>query len=110
MPIRSPFIECATFHIDGNEIHGIPDFDATWEPVEEYVHNCINFSMKDPVTLTVSWKLDNVMLYKLLGLWDWVLTYCPDRRVVHLAKYAKKPRVRRKNFSHAVRLLGKLYS
>lgn len=36
-----------------------------------------------------------------------VLNRCPDRRVVHLAKHAKKARTRKKNLRRAMRIMEK---
>lgn len=51
---------------------------------------------------------DPFMFYKFIGVYDWVLTYCPNKRVVHLAKYGKNDRVRFKNFWRAYMILGKI--
>jgi hypothetical protein len=50
----------------------------------------------------------NWYLYlKLIGMYDWTLNNCPNKRVVHLAKYGRTQRVRNKNFRRAMRILGK---
>lgn len=41
----------------------------------------------------------------ILGLTQAVLEQCPNRRVVHLARYAKKHRTRKKNLHRAFRIL-----
>lgn len=99
--------EYTTYTIDGNELHGIPDFECTFEPVAEYVKDTITL---DSPTLTAECKLNKWLIYKLIGVYDWVLNNCPNKRVVHLAKYARKQKTRSKNFNRAIRLIGKLYT
>lgn len=112
MPTK--FGECSdcTIYIDGNEFHGIPAFEGSLEPAEDYIKDSIKFHMNPDkeATFTATCKIDRLMIYKLIGLYDWVLTNCPEKRVVHLTKYAKKVKVRRKNFKHAIRLIEKLYN
>jgi hypothetical protein len=43
----------------------------------------------------------------LLGITEAVLELCPDKRVVHLAKHARKERTRKKNRRRAYRLMMK---
>ena len=43
----------------------------------------------------------------LLGVTKAMLELCPDKRVVHLAKHARKERTRKKNRRRAYRLLAK---
>ena len=44
---------------------------------------------------------------KLAGVYDYVLEMCSNKKVVHLAKYAKKDRVRTKNFNRAMKIIAK---
>ena len=46
-------------------------------------------------------------VYALLGITEAVLELCPDKRVVHLAKHARKERTRKKNRRRAYRLMMK---
>ena len=50
-------------------------------------------------------KVSKEMLMSICGFRDAVLRCCPNKRVVHLALYAKKPRTRKKNFNRAIRIL-----
>ena len=50
-------------------------------------------------------KVSKEMLMSIFGFRDAVLRCCPNKRVVHLALYAKKPRTRKKNFNRAIRIL-----
>lgn len=72
---------------------------------------------EDPITTTtLDW--DNAELnieshlpiklwLKLTGIYDYVLEMCSNKKVVHLAKYAKKDRVRTKNFNRAMKIIAK---
>lgn len=44
----------------------------------------------------------------LTGLRDVVIKCCPNKRVVHLALHAKKPRTRKKNFHRAIKILEEI--
>lgn len=61
--------------------------------------------------LTCSLKMTAQSIQKLidamLGVTKAVLELCPDKRVVHLAKHARKERTRKKNRRRAYRLLMK---
>lgn len=76
-----------------------------------------NSISEDPITTTtLDW--DNAELnieshlpmklwLKLTGIYDYVLEICSNKKVVHLAKYAKKDRVRTKNFNRAMKIIAK---
>ena len=50
-------------------------------------------------------KVSKEILMSIFGFRDAVLRCCPNKRVVHLALYAKKHRTRKKNFNRAIRIL-----
>lgn len=99
-------------YIDANEKHGISELTTTLEPVEEYVRENIKLDLStDPnASFTATCKVNKWILLKLLGVSSWVLDNCPNKRVVHLAKYARKEKTRSKNFKRAIRLIAKLYA
>lgn len=41
----------------------------------------------------------------LLGIRDSVLDLCPNKKVVHLARHGRNKKIRKKNFSRAIRIL-----
>ena len=45
--------------------------------------------------------------YELIGLYDWIALYCPNRRVVHLMRHGRRKRTRYKNFNRALHILSK---
>lgn len=95
-------------HIDGIDCKGIRDFDSTFEPAEEYVReNMQYFCGLDTVTLKC--KINRFVIFQLLGLWQWIVDYCPNKRVIHLAQYAKKHRTRSKNLNRAIDIIAKTY-
>lgn len=90
---------------NGCEAKAIPDFECT---ESEYIDAGYKATeIISGTALSLNLKFDRFLFYKLCGIWDWVLMYCPDRRVVHLAKYGRTERVRRKNFNRAIKILGK---
>jgi hypothetical protein len=102
-------INVDAIHIDGVEYKGLPDFDATLEPVEEYVKDNIKFKMNEDLSFTATCKVNKWVIFKLLGIYQWVMNNCPNKRVVHLAQYAKSPKTRSKNFNRAIRIIAKTY-
>lgn len=93
-------------HIDGCPEKGIPDFDGDIEGCKELMKSLMTVKF-NRVTYDwdITYKGDIFTFYKGLGLYDWVCTYCPNRRVVHLIKNGKNFRVKTKNFSRAMRIL-----
>lgn len=100
-----------TLYIDGQAFEGTItdyDFEDHREDTELYLKENTVLRMNDPCTITVTTKVNRILLLKITGIWGWVLENCPDRRVKHLMTYGKNERVRYKNFKHAVRLISKL--
>ena len=95
---------------------GEPFIFAT-DPIEMPNFEHYNSISEDPITTTtLDW--DNAELsveshlpiklwLKLTGIYDYVLEMCSNKKVVHLAKYAKKDRVRTKNFNRAIKIIAK---
>ena len=52
-------------------------------------------------------KMSREAMMILWGIREVVLKHCLNKRVVHLARHAKKPRTRKKNFNRAIRFLEK---
>lgn len=50
-------------------------------------------------------KISKEVIMALFGIREAVFRCCPNKRVVHLALYAKKSRTRKKNFNRAIRIL-----
>lgn len=110
MPIkRFDTYDGVTFHVDGVEIHGIPDLDVNFEPATEYIRENISLKQTDSATFTAKCKINKWIIYKLIGVWQWVINNCPNKRVVHLAQYAKRPKIRSKNFNRAIHIIAKTY-
>lgn len=57
--------------------------------------------------LNIETHLPTKLWLKLLGVYDYVLENCSNKRVVHLAKYAKKERTRTKNLNRAIKIVAK---
>lgn len=93
---RNPYVLGeGKLYINGELLgEGVPDLDCDYnDVVDEYVKENITYSLTD-------W--DRVIFWKLTGLWDYVIQYCPNRRLAHLVKFGKNRRVKVKNFYRAL--------
>ena len=95
---------------------GEPFIFAT-DPMEIPNIEPYNSISEDPITTTIlDWNhaelnieisLPIKLWLKLTGIYDYALEMCSNKKVVHLAKYAKKDRVRTKNFNRAMKIIAK---
>ena len=53
-------------------------------------------------------KIAKDIVLALLGIRDSVLDLCPNKKVVHLARHGRNKKIRKKNFSRAIRILEEL--
>lgn len=53
-------------------------------------------------------KIAKDIVLALLGIRDSVLDLCPNKKVVHLARYGRNKKIRKKNFNRAIRILEEL--
>lgn len=67
-----------------------PLVNAVWDAVSSFEVTC---------------KIGFEAWMALTGLRDVCLSLCPNKRVVHLAKYATKRKVKKKNLRRAIRIL-----
>ena len=70
---------------------GLPDFAKLSEGFE--------------ATATFTAKISKEFMLFVTGAYDVILTNCPNKRVVHLTKYGKKKRTRKKNLHRAIKIL-----
>lgn len=101
-------VEGSKFYIDGCEFKGISDFSVEEETIGEYVKQNTVISFKDSFTMTATCKINRKNFYKVIGLYDWVIENCPNKRVVHLMKYGKNDKVKMKNFRRGIRIIEKV--
>lgn len=52
-------------------------------------------------------QLSNENYMKILDIYNDMLYMCPNKRVVHLAKHARKLQTRKKNFNRVIKILEK---
>ena len=104
MPVK---YESGTIFIEGKPLYGIADFTCETETlISDYVKSNTIVTWTTPLSLEFSVKWNKYLLYKIMGLWNWVADNCPNRRVAHLIKYGKTERVRNKNFRRGLHILG----
>lgn len=93
-----------TFYINGEEIgRGIPDFECSADDLKTELENNIKYNLDPPGEFSVTLKMhiDEIFTAKMMGIYQWVCDYCPNRRVIHLMKYGKNKRVKIKNLKRA---------
>ena len=93
--------------IDNSGIPEITDFTFDEEAGREYVEDHIIARFGEG-ELTFTTTINRIAYMKVLGVWNWTIENCPDKRVKHLMKNHKDDRVKYKNFKHATRLIGKI--
>lgn len=107
-------LEEGTIYINGCETKGIETFEWTDDAnlaIDYVKDNCRWVRQPDTGEFTLTCKINKIVFLKLIGIWDWAIKYCPNRKVKHLIKFGKNNRVKLKNFYRAMRLIGKeLYS
>ena len=104
MPPKS--ISNHAIYIEGCEFKGIPDFTVADEDIRDFCEQNTAIVLKDCV-LSAILKIDRMLFYKVIGLYNWVINYCPNRKIVHLIRHGKNKRIRNKNFKRALRIIGK---
>ena len=53
-------------------------------------------------------KISKDIILALLGIRDSILDFCPNKKVVHLARHGRNKKIRKKNFHRAIRILEEL--
>lgn len=78
------------------------EYRSKKDKASKYVEkNTFLMSVDTPSSITIKMKVNRIALYKISGLWDWAIDYCPNQRVKHLMKYGKSKRAKLKNFKRA---------
>lgn len=100
--------EIPTLYIEGCEFKGIESFEANNDAYEDYVKKNMKPIWSDDMrSVSFNLKFNKYIFYKLIGLWDWAIESCPNKRVAHLIKNGKNEKVKNKNFNRAIRIIGK---
>jgi hypothetical protein len=110
-----PFdVERGVIFIDGVRLGEATDItisDYTEDTLagEQYIReNCSLWcNDHDVATLNCVVKYNIITYLKIIGLWDWVKTSCPNKRLTYLMEHGKNTRVRMKNFRRAAREIDK---
>ena len=95
----------------GNEIQKIGEMidTPTIELADDSIpHNLVNLeSLKTLASFELSTKISEEAILLISGILNMALALCPNNRVRHLALYARKKRIRKKNICRIFRILEK---
>jgi len=103
-------LEEGTIYIDGCEAKGIEAFESSYDEdmARDYVLDNMQYVRKpDTAEITLTCKMNKIIFLKLIGIWDWALKYCPNRRVVHLMQFGKNNKIKIKNFYRAMKIIAR---
>lgn len=101
-------VEIKSICIDGCETKGISGFAVERKQIEEYVKQNTVVRFTDCVTMTATFEINRMAFYKFIGLYDWAVENCPNKRVAHLMKHGKNNKVKMKNFRRSLRIIEKV--
>ena len=94
------------FYINGDPVKGISDLAVYETDIAECIKDHTTYSLNnDCLSFTATVKLNKVDLWKMLGIYNWVIDNCHNRRVIHLIKHGKNIKVRKKNFNRALKII-----
>ena len=104
-----------TVYINGEEFGGISEAECTVEPddvdVLQHMRNnaalLANAAMDVTFSAEMAAKAFTRLCHVMTGIDKYLRETCPNRRVAHLARYAKKRRVREKNYKRMIRICEK---
>ena len=96
------------FYINGNPVKGISDLAVYETDITKCIKDHTTYSLNnDCLSFTATIKVNKFDLWKLLGIYNWVIDNCHNRRVVHLIKHGKNNKVCKKNFNRALKIIVK---
>lgn len=108
MPTKGIKLGPGTLYFNGVKYTGVvTDYEFDGDEASEKVKRYIRDTFFNSAMMTLHIKLSRIQLLKVAGLWDMVLTLCPDRRVKHFMQHGSN-RVKIKNFYHACKLIGRM--
>lgn len=101
-------IQIGDTRFDISDDFKIEAFEVENDTVQEHAEDQpILITRCDNTTFTGTIQIERITLLKFVGLWQFAIDLCPDKRVVHLMKNHKDERVRYKNYRHAMNLIEK---
>lgn len=93
---------------DGSYEHFGEIADAEVTSSDTYdIPECIQSINQPEFTFEFVTKVQKDLWLKLLGVYDSVISTCPNKKVVHLVLYGKNKKIRKKNFHRAIKILEK---
>ena len=96
------------FYINGDPVKGISNLEIYETDGLEYFKEHTTYSLHNNcLSFIVNMKNNEFDLWKLLGIYSWVIDNCHNRRVAHLIKHGKNNKVCKKNFNRALKIIVK---
>lgn len=96
------------FYITGDPVKDISNLEVYETDITKCIKDHIAYSLNennDCLSFTATVKVNKFDLWKLLGIYSWVIDNCHNRRVVHLIKHGKNHKVCKKNFNRALKII-----
>lgn len=90
---------------DTAEINAIADISINVDETQESFENLKLNVNAASISFEAFGKIYKDAFLLLTGITQMVLEKCPNRRVVHLSKFSKKKRTRKKNLHRAFKIL-----
>ena len=97
------------FYINGDPVKGISNLEVYENDITKCIKDHTTYSLNennDCLSFNATVKLNKVDLWKMLGIYNWVIDNCHNRRVIHLIKHGKNIKVRKKNFNRALKIIS----
>jgi hypothetical protein len=108
MPTKGIKYGSGTLYFNGAKYEGmVADYEFDGEEASVRLESFLKTNLRIGGDCNFTVNISRIQLLKIAGLWDMMLTLCPDRRVKHFMQHGSD-RVKIKNFYHACRLIGKM--
>ena len=102
-----PTFGTGTLYINGEEFADITDMNVVYdEELDRAIDNVTRLGLaSSEFSCSVKMATDEFInfTHAILGIRDLMFETCSDRRIVHLARFSKKKRTRKKNYNRIIR-------
>lgn len=97
------------FYISGEKSYYVPELNAIVDDGED-IESLYEYDRiyNNDASISAECKVDRMMLYKICGVYDFIIKYCPNKKVVHLINHGKNERIRNKNFKRGLMIINRM--